>query len=68
MSAQFNGYKTRNDMITAFICNALETAVAFFAFVFITIVLTGFGLGFVYLLIGGLLNIFGVFVPGISVR
>lgn len=68
MSAQFNGYKTRNDMVWAFICNALETAVAFFAFVFITVVMVGFGLGFIYLLIGGLLNIFGVFVPGISVR
>lgn len=30
--------------------------------------MAGFGLGLVYLLIGGLLNIFGVFVPGISVR
>ena len=53
------------------IWEALANVGAFCAFVVYCLmwaVMVGFSLGLVYMLIGGLLNIFGVFVPGISVR
>jgi hypothetical protein len=53
------------------IYTALETvfaALMFLLYCIMWVAMAGFGLGLVYLLIGGLLNIFGVYVPGISIR
>lgn len=51
--------------------NAVYTVFCAFMFLLYCIMwvaMAGFGLGLVYMLAGGVLNIFGVFVPGISVR
>lgn len=61
----------RRDAFWAPILNALATVGAAFGFLLYCVMwaaLVGFSLGLVYLLVGGILNLFGVFVPGISIR
>jgi len=53
------------------ITNALYTVFCAFMFLLYCVMwaaMAGFGLALIYFLIGGPLNMFGVFVPGISVR